>query len=162
MATIRTKRGFLYLDYHDEAGKRHRDALCLKDTRENRKIAELELKKITYELASGVYTEKLKRDKIKNITLQDGYDEYIATKKKRSKKTIEHYDCAFNKLIAFTGNKKISSINADTIDSLENHILAEGRSPNTVASYFNKLRYVFNYFVEHEYTQFQIRSVIKK
>ena len=75
MATIRTKRGYLYLDYHDEAGKRHREALFLKDTRENRKKAELEKKKIEYELGAGVYIERIKREKKKNITLRQGFEE---------------------------------------------------------------------------------------
>ena len=40
MAAVRSKRGYLYLDYHDEASKRHEDALFL---RENRKELKLEL-----------------------------------------------------------------------------------------------------------------------
>ena len=47
MATVRSKRGFLYLDYRDKTGKRHRDALGLKDTRENRKEAEFRRRKLS-------------------------------------------------------------------------------------------------------------------
>ena len=85
MATIRTKRGFLYLDYRDEAGKRHRDALYLKDTRENRKKAVIEKKKIDYELEAGIYVEKLKREQKRNITLRQGYEEYRSVKKRNKK-----------------------------------------------------------------------------
>lgn len=153
MAKIRSRGGYLYLDYREESGKRHRDALGLKDTRENRKVAEVELKKIVYEIASGVYKEKLKREKIRDIKLKEGYDEFIKTKKKRSDSTIDHYDCAYNKLHSFTGNKTIASITSDIIDKLEDQMLAEGRSPNTVASYFNKLRYMFNYFIDCGYSK---------
>ena len=75
----------------------------------------------------------------------------MQTKKKRSGNTIEHYGCAFKKLSEFTGNKAVASITSDIIENLENNILAEGLSSNTVASYFNKLRYMFNYFISCRY-----------
>ena len=89
MATIRSKRGFLYLDYHDEAGKRHRDALFLKDNRENRKKAELEKKKVEYELGAGVYIEKKKRIEANKKTLKHGLDEFLSSRKNRSQKQLK-------------------------------------------------------------------------
>ncbi len=78
MATVRAERGYLYLDYHDEAGKRHREALLLKDTRENRKEAELRRKRLSMSWEQGCILRKLRETRINNITLRQGYDEFRA------------------------------------------------------------------------------------
>ena len=150
MATIRTKRGFLYLDYRDEAGKRHRDALRLKDTRANRRKAELEKKKVEYELAAGVYVEKIRRDQKRNITLQQGYDEYKALKKRNKRTTLVHYKNALDKVNALV-NLPINSITMDMIETQEKMLLANGLSKNSIASYYGKLRNMFDYFIRRGY-----------
>ena len=55
MATIRVINKHYHLDFYDESGRRHRKALNLEATRENRPKALLEKKKIEYELGAGLY-----------------------------------------------------------------------------------------------------------
>ena len=81
MASIRKINNHYHIDYYDEAGKRHRVALGIKASKENYKLAVLELKKIEYELSAGIYLEKQKRDKA-NKNMEDAYDAFIKTKNK--------------------------------------------------------------------------------
>ena len=145
MATVRSKRGYLYLDYHDEAGKRHRDALFLKDTRENRKKAELEKKKIEYELGAGVYIEKKKRIDANKKTLKQGLHEFLSSKKNRSPETIKDYEFAFKNMTDYFGDIKINRIDPDNIENLEKHLQLR-ISENSIASYFKKIKVIFEYF----------------
>ncbi len=164
MATIRTKRGFLYLDYRDEAGKRHRDALFLKDNRENRKKAELEKKKIEYELGAGIYVEKIRREKNRNKTLKEGFEEFKKYKKDREESTIEHYGYAFNKAVEFLSDRPIGSVTSLLIENLDKHLLTS-ISKNSVASYFAELRHMFDFFKSQgyiNYNPFPVRKLKPK
>ena len=153
MAKVRPRGGYLYLDYRDESRKRHREALGLKDTRENKKIAELELKKIVYELASGVYKEKLKREKTQNITLKQGFEEFKKLKKKNRKTTLIHYKNTFDTIKCFE-DRPIRSITVEMIENVETNMLAKGCSKNTIASYFSKLKMMFDYFQKVQYISY--------
>ena len=42
MASIRVRNNHYYIDYYDEAGKRHRRALGIKESKENYKLAVIE------------------------------------------------------------------------------------------------------------------------
>ena len=85
MAAIRTINKHYHLDYYDESGRRHRVALGIKASKENYKLAVIELKKIEYELSAGIYLEKQKRDKA-NKNIEEGFDEFIKTKKSVSER----------------------------------------------------------------------------
>ena len=150
MAKIRTRKGRLYIDYYDEAGKRHRKTLHLKANRENKKKAELEKKKVEYELEAGVHVEKIKRDKNRNITLKEGYEEYCELKKRNSKTTLVHYKNSFDTIASFE-NRPLNSIKLEMIELRESQLLTEGMSPNSVASYFGKLRNMYDYFIRSGY-----------
>ena len=156
MATIRVRKGYLYIDYRDEGGKRHRNALHLKNTRENLIKANLEKKKIEYELGSGVYKERNKRLENRSKTLNEGFDEFLVTKTKRAKSTIEHYKDSFDKIFNYTGDCKIRTINTEIVENIEAELKKSseeknGLSDNTIASYFNKLRQIFDFFVSNGY-----------
>ncbi len=168
MATIRTKRGFLYLDYRDEAGKRHRDALYLKDNRENRKKAELEKKKIEYELGAGVYIEKLKRDKLQTLSLLQGLMEFLEIKNDKKETTKNCYKLAAEKFIKHMGDMKLYNIDRSVVYTFINRLKYEmtrfkkQTSMNSVATYNNQLKVMFQYFKERGYVKenpFQHREI---
>jgi hypothetical protein len=80
MATLRSKSGKLFIDYRVN-GKRKREFLKLDDTRENRKAAEISRKEIEFELATGIHKERLKRLDANTKTIEDGFKEFIKTKR---------------------------------------------------------------------------------
>jgi len=145
MATIRKRNGNLYIDYYDEAGKRHRKALHLSNTRENYKKALIEKKKIEYELGAGIYKERAKRIKSREKTLKEGFLEFIASRKNPSPETIKDYEYAFKKVTDNFGDKRINKIRKEDIEDLEND-LQLSITENSIASYFKKLKVIFNYF----------------
>ena len=150
MATVRARDGRLYIDYYDEAGKRHRKALHLRNNRDNKKKAEAEKKKIEYELEAGVHVEKIKREKKRSMTLGQGFEEFRQIKKENEKTTLVHYKNAFDTVKCFE-DKPIKSIRIDMIEMQEKQLLLNGLSKNSIASYFSKLRNMFDYFISCEY-----------
>ena len=114
MAKVRNRKGWLLIDYYDEAGKRHRKTLHLKANRENKKKAEAEAKKIEYELEAGIHVEKIKREKSRNITLKEGYEEYCGLKKRNRKTTLVHYKNSFDTIVCFE-NRPLNSITLEMI-----------------------------------------------
>lgn len=146
MASIRVRNNTYYLDYYDEAGKRIRRSLNLPATRENKAKALLEKKKIEFELSAGIYKEKQKRIENKNKLLNDGLNEYLASKQKLSIRTVEDYKFVFGKLVARFGNTAINKITTDKIEQWEKELKLDDVSENGIASYFKKLRVIFNYF----------------
>jgi hypothetical protein len=94
MAKVRKRKGWLLIDYYDEAGKRHRKTLHLKANRENKKKAEVEKKKVEYELEAGIHVEKKKREQTRNITLSKGLDEFLDIKSDKKESTKECYELA--------------------------------------------------------------------
>ena len=160
MATIRVINKHYHLDFYDESGRRHRKSLNLEATRENRSKALLEKKKIEYELGAGVYKERQRRIENRNKLLKEGFDEFLETKNKRSKKTIKHFENSFDKFYNQFGNIRIRSITDLHFEDLEaelkkdkivNKKTKKGLSSNSIASYFNKLNQIFNFFVEKNY-----------
>jgi integrase len=157
MAAIRTKRGYLYLDYYDKAGKRHRDALNLRATRENRKKAELEKKKVEYELGAGVYIERMKREKDISITLSKGLEEFLKSKNDKKEATKEGYRLAIKKFIKYAGDRRIHEVDSSICKIFEEEVKLEkiksGKlmSRNTIASYNNQLVVIFNFLVQKGY-----------
>jgi integrase len=152
MAKIKNRSGWLYIDYYDNAGKRQRRTLHLKASRENLKKAEIEQKKIEFELATGIHKQVLKRDRVKNITLKEGFEEFKKFKKDRKENTLEHYKFALDKIISIVGNKPINSVNSIMIENIEKQLSSE-LSKNSIASYFGELKHMFDYFKDKEYVK---------
>lgn len=159
MASVRSDRGKLFIDYRIN-GKRQREYLKLNDTRENRKIAELRRKEIEYGLASGIHKERLKRVENNNKLLEDGFKEFLLTKRGMKQSTITHYHNSFDKLLKYSGNIRIKDFAKDKIEQIllciQEEIIGDKEkgkriSGNTIASYFTKLRVMFGYFKEKGY-----------
>lgn len=159
MATVRSDKGKLFIDFRIN-GKRQREYLKLNDTRENRKIAELRRKEIEYGLASGIHKERIKRVENDHKLLEDGFNEFLKTKRGMKQSTIEHYHNSFDKLLKYSGNIRIKDCTKEKIEQIilcvQEEIIGDkekGRrtSGNTVASYFTKLKVVFGYFKEKGY-----------
>ncbi len=150
MASIRKINNHYHIDYYDEAGKRHRVALGIKASKENYKLAMLELKKIEYELSAGIYLEKQKRDKA-NKYLKEGFDEFIKSRKDVSEETIKDYEFAFKKILDYCGDVAIKKITPDDIEKIKEMLIAKDLSKNSIASYFKKIKVVFKYFVTQEW-----------
>jgi integrase len=177
MATISTRYKKLYIDYR-EGGKRKRKALGLEDTRDNRKKADIIRKQIEYELASGVFSERLKRLDKKSITLRRGLEEFLENKTELRPRTISNYRQAMDKFIKFSGDIGIEKVTPDLVKSIREKIKFDKYTPNitrkkertedsgeereliekqikenTIISYFHKMRIIFNYFVKQGYIQ---------
>lgn len=178
MASVRSKNGMLFIDYR-ENGKRLRRALKLKDTRENRKSAEIVRKQLEYESASGVLGERYKRIDKKTITLSRGLEEFLKSKTEIRPRSVSNYKQAMEKFIKFSGDIPIQKINEDLVKSVKEKIKNDKYSPNitrkkesadendiadrevklkpikenTIISYFHKLRIIFNYFVKQGYIE---------
>ena len=159
MAAVRVRKGKLYIDYYDGAGKRLRRALGLKNTRENRKEAETIKKQIEYEVASGVMNQRLKVSVKKSMTLSAGLKEFQNNKSDNKKSTQRTYRNAVEKFIQLAGDMKIKQITPDIVKGLENKIRREKKangnfiSENTVASYINRLHILFNFFIKEHYAE---------
>ena len=94
MASVRSKNGKLFIDYRIN-GIRYREFLKIDDNRDNRKIAEKRRKEIEYELSSGVFNERLKRLDSTGKLLEEGYKEFLLTKRAMKQSTLNHYKNAF-------------------------------------------------------------------
>lgn len=161
MASVRSKNGKLFIDYRIN-GIRYREFLKIDDNRDNRKIAEKRRKEIEYELSSGVFNERLKRLDSTGKLLEEGYKEFLLTKRAMKQSTLNHYKNAFEKLIKHTGNIRIKDVTKDKIEQVilcvqEETIGDKEKSKkisnNTVASYFIKLRVMFGYFKQKGYCE---------
>jgi integrase len=160
MASIRIIKKHYYLDYYDESGKRYRRALKLKVSKENKILATQELKKLEYELSSGIYLERIRRQKNKVRMLEESFEEFKLSRKNVNENTLANYQLAFDKLKDHFGNIPLRKISADDILLFQEKLLsspaaasiAEKRkakkklSKNSVASYFKQLKVIFNYF----------------
>ena len=161
MATVRSKNGKLFIDYRIN-GKRRREFLKLDDSRENRKAADIRRKEIEFELATGIHKERLKRLDANTKTIEEGFKEFIKTKRNLKKSTIVHYQNAIDKLIKYSGNIKIKEINREKIEQIilcmQEEIIGDKEkskriSPNTISSYFTKLKVMFEYFKQQGYCE---------
>lgn len=85
MASVRSKGGKLLIDYRVN-GKRKRVSTKLKDSRENRKKAEVIRKQIEYEVSTGLHAERLKRLDKKEMSLIRGLDEFLKSKEDLNQK----------------------------------------------------------------------------
>lgn len=174
MASIREKNGKLFIDYRVN-GKRKRVSTKLKDSRENRKKAEVIRKQIEYEVSTGLHSERLKRLDKKEMSLSRGLDEFLKSKDDLNQKTADGYKHAMEKLIKYSGNIAIKRITPELIKEVRGKLNSDKYKANitgkknpevnspgkvykektlkeiTIISYMNKLRVIFNYFVKQKY-----------
>lgn len=161
MATVRTKNGKLFIDYRVN-GKRYNEFLRLDDTRENRKIADIRRKEIEYEIVTGIHKERIKRVENNSKLLEEGFKEFLQTKRGMKQSTISHYHNSFDKLLKYTGNIRIKDLTKEKIEQIllcvQEEIIGDKEhgkriSGNTIASYFTKLKVVFGYFKDKGYCE---------
>ncbi len=152
MATIRIRKGRLFLDYYDSGGKRHRKALHLDKNRENMSKARIEKKKLEYELEAGIHIERKRRVNREAKSLCEGFEEFIGLRKNLSVATIESYNYSFKNVVNLFGDAKIRDIDEAKMEQLE-RLLKTRISENSVASYFNKLKVIFEYFKSQRYIE---------
>jgi len=174
MATVRVLNNVLFIDYR-VGGKRKRVSTKLKDSRENRKKAEVIRKQIEYEVSTGLYSERLKRLDKKEMSLSRGFDEFLKSKDDLNKKTADGYRNAIEKFIKYSGNVAIKRITPELVKEIKSKLQSDKYKANitgtknlpinsekkvykektlkeiTIISYINKLRIIFNYFVKQKY-----------
>lgn len=174
MASIRELNGILYVDYRVN-GKRKRISTRLKDNRENRKKAVILKKQIEYEVSTGLHSERLKRINKKEMILSRGLKEFLSTKENISPKTADGYRQALEKFIKYTDDISIKHISPELVKAVKDKLYSDKFKPNisnkknnsvaknesdykirtlkenTIISYINKLRIIFNYFVKQKY-----------
>ncbi len=146
MASVYNKGGYLYISYYVNGVKKAK-SLRLKDNRENRRIAEVEKKRI--ERDSTIPKEAL----IEIITLDEAMQRFKRYKSDHSPKTLEGYESAFSHLtVFFSLKKKIKSFTNNDFNELKYYLLDEVSksskkklSSNTVASYFRIYQTFFNF-----------------
>lgn len=174
MASVRALNNVLFIDYR-VGGKRKRVSTKLKDSRENRKKAEVIRKQIEYEVSIGLYSERLKRLDKKEMSLSRGFDEFLKSKDDLNKKTADGYRNAMEKFIKYSGNVAIKRITPELVKEIKSKLQSDKYKANitgtknlpinsekkvykektlkeiTIISYINKLRIIFNYFVKQKY-----------
>jgi len=97
------KRGKIwYIDYYDQFGKRHREAVG-----PNKRQAEQTLSKRKIEVAENKFLDKKKQEKIK---FRDFADEFIEFHSKPNKRSWQRDVQLVNHLKAFFGEKKLYEI----------------------------------------------------
>lgn len=150
MATYYIANGNIYINYIRH-GKRIRKCLNKKPTQENIK----DVKKLIKRLEAEDYSQeliKLNRIKEKRIRLESAFLKFLETKKHLKISSLDHYKLSFAKLKNFTGNIRVYQVNKKLIDELENNLKTE-ISENSIASYFNKLKVIFNFFVQKNWIE---------
>lgn len=159
MARIYTRGNILWLTYSIN-GKRERESLGLKDSRENRKLAKRIKLQREAEIINGIHpTVKKARRK----TLDECYQEFLKAKENRSERTIELYKYAYNKFSGFVGKEiELVKIDEELLSEFEKHIeyyktkkksTPKKTSKNTIEIIFRQVRIMFEFFKKKKYIE---------
>ncbi len=147
MASIYSKRKILYLGWYEEllSGERiHRSrSLKLKDTRENRKTANLIKKQKENMLLFS--TNKVQR----KITINEAFKKFIETKKSNASKTRMFYCDSLRILNREYGNVDVNKIGKDEINKIVEKM--EYLSEESINSYKRGIKIFFNYLIDENY-----------
>jgi len=147
MASIYSKRKILYMSWYEQllSGERirKRESLQLKDTRENRKLANA-IKKRKENKILFSHT-KVRRD----ITIDEAYKIFIETKKEKAKSTIEYYEYALRLLVQDYGKIKANYIGSDEINEIVKKF--KDLSKESIVSYKKGMKIFFNYLIQEKY-----------
>ncbi|MEW6508835.1 MAG: tyrosine-type recombinase/integrase [Bacteroidota bacterium] len=139
MAEIYKRNGIIWITY-SIYGKRYRESLGIKDTRENRILAKkIKLQKEA-DILNGVHP-LIK--KIKKKTLIEAFKDFEKTKENKSESTRRIYDYSYKKLLDFTGDIEIRKVTEDVIDEFEKYLKV---SKGSLEIIFRHLRIIFEYF----------------
>lgn len=78
--------------------------------------------------------------------MKDAFDEFIKTKNKLSEKTAADYKRVYEKFTKHTGNISVKKVTREIVDKWEEKLNTDEVSDNGIASYYKKLRVIFNYY----------------
>lgn len=147
MAKVVNREGMLYLVFYD-AEKRYSSkvSLKLKDTRENRKIANEIKKKYEAELIP-VYKLQNKKEVIPKFS--EVYEKFLSEKVYR-KSTLALFDDVKKIIIRILGDKKITEYDADDNLALREYYNEKGHSQNSQSIRNRMLRCFFNWCVKRK------------
>ncbi len=158
MAEIYKRNGVIWITY-SVYGKRYRESLGLKDTRENRILAKrIKLQKEA-DILNGLHP-LIK--KVKKKTLSEAFKDFEKTKENKSDRTREIYRYAFNKLLNFTGDIEVRKVTEDVIDEFEKYLKL---SKGSLEIIFRHLRIIFEYFRKMRIIDFNLvprKQVVEK
>lgn len=159
---IKPRGGWLYIHYNDQTG-RHRDSLGLRDTKQNRTLAEAIALKKESDIRRGIFEP----GKFSPVTLDEAIEMFMHSKRKNKTNALNVYEISFKLLkAAVNPNKKVNEITEQDIDifleaaslkspeqKLKDGTIKEAvyRSDNTVATYNNHVRMLFRYMQEAGY-----------
>lgn len=157
MARIFKRGKILWLTYSIH-GKRERESLGLKDTRENRQLAKRIKLQREAEIINGIHPAV---KKARRKTLDECYQEFLKAKANRSERTIELYKYAYDKFSGFVGEEiELVKIDEDLLNEFEKHIefyktkkksTPKKTSKNTIEIIFRQLRIIFEFFKKKKY-----------
>jgi integrase len=169
LAYIKERNGYLYMYFH-ERGKRHKKGLNLKATKENRTLANAIAVQKEAELMRGMYEV----GRFLPLTVIEAI-EYFKTEKKRLKVNgLGVYESAFAEFCRIVGgDRKVCEITENDVndflegmkikyippppDETEEEKRAREakppilRSENTIATYNNHVKMLFDYLVDKHY-----------
>ncbi len=152
MASIFAKRDVLHLSYFitDYRGEKHRktESLKLKDTRNNRRIAQKIKEEKEFELNRPV--KKLLKHR---LTLGEGEKLFLVYKKEMAERTKVNYRSMFRHLSAVVPkNSLVSKIVEEDIEKLKYYMREElGLKHNTIASYIKDLKTFWNWLIKEKF-----------
>ena len=78
--------------------------------------------------------------------MKDAYAEFIKTKNKLSEKTVKDYEWVYEKFTKHTGNISVKKVTREIVDRWEEQLKIDEVSDNGIASYYKKLRVIFNHY----------------
>ncbi|MFZ0456213.1 MAG: site-specific integrase [Ignavibacteriaceae bacterium] len=155
---IKNRDGWLYLFYYI-GGKRQRESLKLKNTRENMIQAKIKRDEKLKELTAGRLKPKNKLVKKKKLTISEGLLEFETNRDDNKETTKQAYQNAVDKFIQLAGDIAIKDVTQELAKEIEKKMRRDIKkngdflSENTVASYINRLHIIFNFFLKEGYSE---------
>jgi len=152
MASIFAKRDVLHLSYFitDYRGEKHRktESLKLKDTRNNRRIAQKIKEEKEFELNRPV--QKLLKHR---LTLGEGEKLFLVYKKETAERTKVNYRSMFRHLSAVVPkNFFVSKIVKEDVEKFKYYMREKlGLKHNTIASYIKDLKTFWNWLIKEKF-----------
>lgn len=110
------------------------------------------LKAVTDNKLKELIEAAISNKMVKERTVVSCFDEFIATKNKRS--TIETYESTKGKIIAFAGNPLFVSIDKKWLLNFDSWMASEGLKTNSRSIHMRNLRAVFNYAIDEGVTDY--------
>lgn len=109
------------------------------------------LKSVTDSILKEMIEEAISSKARAERTLLTCFDEFIATKQKRS--TIETYEGSKAKIVDFGGDPSFGSIDKKWLMDFDSYMIKAGLSTNTRSIHMRNMRAVFNYAIDEGVTE---------